>query len=81
MAQSDSQTGTPVTLVVQPGAGAPPPPGTRGHLPFSGFDLLPVVLLAVLVVVAGSALLVWTRLLPARPGRVHARAADSRRTP
>lgn len=79
MAQSDSQTGTPVTLVIRPGAGAPPP-DTRGHLPFSGVDLVPVVLLAVLLLAAGSALLAWSRLLPARPGRARSRAGQPWRT-
>ena len=84
MALSDSQTGTPVTLVVQPRTGTPgtvtpPPPGKHGHLPFTGFDLALVVLLAVLLLAMGFVLLATT-LLPSRlvPSRIS--ATHSRRT-
>jgi hypothetical protein len=77
MAQSDGQTGTPVTLVVRPGAVTPgtdtPPPGKHGHLPFSGFELLPLLLLAVVVVVLGTALLAAARLVPSRTRTTHSR--------
>jgi hypothetical protein len=61
MAHSDSQTGTPVTLVVRPGQTTPghttPPPTTGPHrLPFSGFDLVTALLLAALLLAAGTVL-------------------------
>ncbi|HUR15236.1 MAG TPA: hypothetical protein VM097_12175 [Mycobacteriales bacterium] len=85
MAHSDSQTGTPVTLVVRPGAtspgtGTPPPPGHHGHLPFSGLELVPLLLLAVLVLSLGATLLVAARLLPARFVPSHVSTTHSRRT-
>jgi hypothetical protein len=85
MSLSDSQTGTPVTLVVQPpastpGTGTPPPPGKHGHLPFTGLDVMAAVLLAVLLLALGCVLLAGS-LLPARlvPSRV--RTTHSRRNP
>ena len=85
MALSDSQTGTPVTLVVQPRVGTPgtvtpPPPGKHGHLPFTGLELGAVLLLAVLMLAVGSVLLASSRLLHARlvPSRVS--TTHSRRT-
>lgn len=81
MALSDSQTGTPVTLVVQPRTGTPgtvsPPPAKHGHLPFTGFDLALVVLLAALLVAVGVVLVVTTllpaRFAPSRIGTTHSR--------
>lgn len=68
MTHSDSQTGTPVMLVV-PGQPVPAQPPGQNPLPFTGFELLPVVLLAALLVVLGSALLVASRRLPSRLAR------------
>lgn len=83
MALSDSQTGTPVTLVVQPRTGtpgtvAPPPPGQHGHVPFTGFELTTAVLLAVLLLVVGAVLVAasWltpSRLVPSRVSTTHSR--------
>jgi hypothetical protein len=81
MSLSDSQTGMPVTLVVQPpagtpGTGTPPPPGEHGHVPFTGFDLAAAVLLAVLLLVLGGLLLAGSllpRLVPARVSTTHSR--------
>jgi hypothetical protein len=76
MSLSDSQTGMPVTLVVQPGTVAPPPPGQHGHVPFTGFDLAAAVLLAVLLLVLGGLLLagsVLPRLVPSRVSTTHSR--------
>jgi hypothetical protein len=59
MTHSDSQTGTPVTLVVRPGTPGhvAPPPGTGPtHLPFSGFELVPALAVAALLVAAGAVL-------------------------
>lgn len=71
MADSTQQgqgTGTPVTLVVP---AAPPPvttpvvhrPGTTpgAHVPFTGFDLVPALLLAALLLALGTALVVTGR--------------------
>lgn len=73
MALSDSQTGTPVTLVVQPRTGTPgtvtpPPPGDHHHLPFSGFDLAPSLAVAALILAAGAVLSAVRRPAPARAG-------------
>lgn len=78
MPHSDSQTGTPVTLVVRPAQPAPATPPGHHPLPFTGFGLLTLLLLAVVVVVLGSALLAMSRRLPARPVRI--RTTHSRRT-
>jgi hypothetical protein len=61
MTYSDSQTGTPVTLVVRPGTPTPghvaPPPGHGPtHLPFSGVELAPALAAAALLIAAGSVL-------------------------
>ena len=83
MALSDSQTGTPVTLVVPPAASGPgtvtPPPGRHGHVPFTGFDLPLAVLLAVLLLVLGSALLGAARRLPPRLVPARLSSTPSRR--
>lgn len=80
MTQSDSQTGTPVTLVVRPAQPAPAAPPGHHPLPFTGLELLPLLLLALLVMALGSALLVATRRRPARPVRSRPCTAPSRRT-
>jgi len=71
MTHSDSQTGTPVTLVVQPGSSTPghvtPPPGNGPtHLPFSGADLVPALAIAALLLAAGSVLSALRRPAPVR---------------
>ena len=69
MTHSDSQTGTPVTLVVRPAApghvGTPQvtPPS---HIPFTGFDLVPALAAAALLVAAGSVLSAVRRPAAAR---------------
>jgi len=73
MSLSDSQTGMPVTLVVQPGTVTPPPPGKHGHLPFTGLDLVAAVLLAVLLLALGCLLLLPSRLVPSRVSTTHSR--------
>lgn len=64
-------SGTPVQLVIPqsvPGTthtvGVPParPGPPAAHLPFTGLDLLPLLLLAVLLVAVGAALLTSGRL-------------------
>lgn len=52
MAHSDSQTGTPVVLVVPPGSTTPAPP-PHHPLPFTGFALVPLLALAAVLIVAG----------------------------
>jgi hypothetical protein len=76
MTHSDSQTGTPVTLVVRPAAPTPghvgtPPGSPPTHLPFSGFDLVPALAAAALLVAAGSVLSAVRR-----PARVRVRPTD-----
>jgi hypothetical protein len=72
MARTDSQTGTPVTLVVTPqqttpGTTVPPPaPAPHHHLPFTGVDLVPALAVAALLVAAGSVLTAVRRPLLAR---------------
>ena len=56
MAYGDSQTGTPVTLVVSPSQTVPATPPPPHHLPFTGFALVPVLALAAVLVAAGSVL-------------------------
>jgi hypothetical protein len=70
MAYSDGQTGTPVTVVVPPAqAGVPPKPPVDHHrIPFSGFDLVPVLALAALLLALGSLLAAVRRTVPARAG-------------
>lgn len=62
--RTDSSTGTPVSLVVPgqappprtvPGHAAPPPP-PHHTLPFSGFELVPVLVAAALLVALGALL-------------------------
>jgi hypothetical protein len=69
--RADSSSGTPVSLVV-PGQ-APPPQTTPGHttpgpttptaphIPFTGFDLVPALAVAALLVAAGGVLTRATR--------------------
>jgi hypothetical protein len=71
MTYSDSQTGTPVTLVVRPDVSTPghvtPPPGHGpSHLPFSGVELAPALAAAALLIAAGSVLSAVRRPAPAR---------------
>lgn len=71
MTHSDSQTGTPVTLVVPPGSSTPghvsPPPGSGpSHLPFSGVELVPALAAAALLLAAGSVLSAVRRPAPAQ---------------
>jgi hypothetical protein len=84
--RTDSSTGTPVSLVV-PGQAPPPPhavaPGHRAPappphhtLPFSGFELVPVLTAAALLMALGALL---TRL-GGRPAPAPRPLAD-RRTP
>ena len=58
--------GTPVTLTVtQSGTTAPPPPThPHGHLPFTGFSLVAVLLLVALLLLIGSALVFLGRPAP-----------------
>lgn len=69
MAYADTTTGTPVTLVVGPGqTSAPPPP--EHPLPFTGFSLLPALLLATVLFALGTlALAAVRRPVPARVRR------------
>lgn len=72
MPQSDTQTGTPVVLVVQPqqvtpgtpGHTTPPPlPPPPHHLPFTGADVVPVLALGAALVAAGGLLTGLSRAL------------------
>lgn len=56
MAHSDSQTGTPVVLVVSPGQVTPAAPPPHHPLPFTGFALVPLLALAAVLIVAGCIL-------------------------
>lgn len=69
MERIDTSTGTPVSLVVVPvQAGGPRPP--ERPMPFTGFGLFPLLLLAVLLLLAGSVLLTAVRRpTPARARR------------
>lgn len=80
MPQSDTQTGTPVTLVVSPhhvAPGGPPgavpghtsPPPSHGHIPFTGFELVPALAVGAVLVAAGGLLGATSRRRPA-PVRV-----------
>jgi len=53
-AYGDSSIGTPVSLVVAPGQTTPPP--HKGPLPFTGFELVPTLALAAVLVAAGAVL-------------------------
>jgi hypothetical protein len=53
VAHSDSQT--PVTLVVSP-TQTTPAPAPHHHLPFTGFALVPLLLVAAVLVAIGTAL-------------------------
>jgi hypothetical protein len=71
MTHSDSQTGTPVTLVVRPAVPTPGHVGTPqvtppSHIPFTGFDLVPALAAAALLVAAGSVLSAVRRPAAAR---------------
>lgn len=59
MPHTDSSTGTPVTLVVPPGAQPVPP--TDKPLPHTGFALLAAVLLAAALLGVGMSLLASAR--------------------
>jgi hypothetical protein len=63
MAPTDSQAGTPVTLVVKPGQTTPVtnPPPQRKPLPHTGFDLLAVLVAGVVLLVVGSTLTALVR--------------------
>ena len=66
MSQADGG-GTPVTLTVtQSATTAPPPPPAHphGHLPFTGFSLVAVLLLVALLLSIGSALVFLGRPAP-----------------
>lgn len=76
MALGDSTTGTPVTLVVTPGQTTPAPPPQEHPLPFTGFELAPVLALAAALLAAGSVLATIGRRVPAR---VRARRSPSPR--
>jgi hypothetical protein len=65
MAHSDGQTGTPVTLVVSPGQTTPAVPAPHHPLPITGFELVPILALAAVLIAVGSALTAVRR--PARP--------------
>lgn len=62
MAFADSQTGTPVTLVVKPGQTTPvsTPPGHK-PIPFTGFELLPALVVAAVLLALGTVLTVAFR--------------------
>jgi len=62
MAFADSQTGTPVTLVVQPGQTTPvsSPPGHK-PIPFTGFELISALALALVLIAVGAVLSVAPR--------------------
>jgi hypothetical protein len=64
----DSQTGTPVTLVVpaHSGTGNVPPPTGPTHVPFTGFDLVPALAVAAALLAAGSVLASFRRPLAVR---------------
>jgi hypothetical protein len=69
MAHADSQTGTPVTLVVtpqqtSPGTTTTPPP--HHHLPFTGVELVPALAIGALLVAAGTVLTAVRRTVLAR---------------
>ena len=84
--RADSSSGTPVSLVV-PGQ-APPPQTTPGHttpghttptaphIPFTGFDLVPALAVAALLVAAGGVLTRATR----RPAPVRVTPRPDRST-
>ena len=60
----DGSGGTPVTLVVPPASVTPgtvSPPPARHPLPFTGFDLVAVLLLGAVLVAVGTVLLTTTR--------------------
>lgn len=59
MGHTDSSTGTSVTLVVPPGRQATPPEDKP--LPRTGFELVPLLLLAVALMAVGAALLTAVR--------------------
>jgi hypothetical protein len=58
MAITDSQAGTPVTLVVKPGGTTPVtnPPPHRTPLAHTGFDLVAALVAGLLLLVIGTAL-------------------------
>ena len=60
MAHVDTSSGTPVTLVVSPGKQVVPPPH-KHPLPFTGFALVPALVLALVLLAVGSVLLVGAR--------------------
>ena len=62
MVLADSQSGTPVTLVVSPQQAVPvsPPPG-RKPIPFTGFELVPLLVLAAVLLAVGTVLLLTPR--------------------
>jgi hypothetical protein len=67
MPHSDGQTGTPVTLVVSPGQAVPPTaPPHHDPIPFTGFELVPFLALAAVLVAAGAVLTALRRPLHAR---------------
>jgi hypothetical protein len=73
MAYMDTTSGTPVTLVVTPGqTSAPPPPPP---IPFTGFSLLPALLLATVLLALGTVVLTLLR----RPVPVRVRRTPSPR--
>jgi hypothetical protein len=69
MALADSQTGTPVTLVVSPGQTSPgthSSPPAHHPLPYTGFDLVPALALSALLVAVGTFLTATARRVSVR---------------
>jgi hypothetical protein len=69
MALADSQTGTPVTLVVSPGQTSPgtsSTPPVHRPLPHTGFDLVPALLLSAVLVAVGTFLTATARRVSVR---------------
>lgn len=50
-----------VTLAPQPSAAAPSAPGAHGGLAFTGLDVIAIVAVALLLIAAGTAMLMWRR--------------------
>jgi hypothetical protein len=69
MPLADSQTGTPVTLVVSPGQTAPgshSTPPVHRPLPHTGFDLVTALLLSAVLVAVGTFLTATARRVSVR---------------
>lgn len=61
MVYDDGSTGVSVTLVVRTATAVPPPAKHHGHLPFTGLDVVSMLLLAAVLLALGTTLALASR--------------------